>query len=290
MAEAKTDKTPDLDPASVRVTKMLEINARIRTVETDISKAEGDLEAAKAEIKSLEAHREKLIAEMREVLEGRHATLFDSVKQASDEVWRSVTLSELGIKGKIAESLTEKELTTLGAISDYINAGKRLIDIPGIGEGAQEKIEKACERYWEKHPQPKDEPESATAQTQQAMRDPDGTLDDFEIGTGIELAYHPDLHIQVMGDTPPEVQVVIRTQQDAEDWLYVAVAKQPLPDAAGEKYLLKRLLAKRQWQAAFAQFKAEDSDLLFGAAVTVEGERYLVCPHTDDIVVAVEKE
>jgi hypothetical protein len=69
-----------------------------------------------------------------------------------DNAWKSVPLSELGLTGKLAESLTEAGLTTMGAIAEYTGSEKRLTDIAGIGPGKAEKVEQACEAYWVKNP------------------------------------------------------------------------------------------------------------------------------------------
>lgn len=75
---------------------------------------------------------------------GAEATTTDQ----PDDAWRAVTLAELSIKGKLAESLTDAGLTTLGALADYTAADKRLTDIAGIGAGKAAKIEEATLAYW----------------------------------------------------------------------------------------------------------------------------------------------
>ncbi len=71
-----------------------------------------------------------------------------------DNAWKSVPLSELGLTGKLAESLAEAGLTTMGAIAEYTGSEKRLTDIDGIGPGKAEKVEQACEAYWAKNRAP----------------------------------------------------------------------------------------------------------------------------------------
>jgi len=71
---------------------------------------------------------------------------------ADDETWRTVSISELGITGKLAESLTEAGLTTMGAIADWGDSGKLLTDVPGVGPAKAEKIENATAEYWARHP------------------------------------------------------------------------------------------------------------------------------------------
>lgn len=73
-------------------------------------------------------------------------------KATSDESWRQTELSDLGITGKLAESLQEAGLSTLGAIADWSEAGKLLTDIAGIGPGKAEKIDEACAEYWRTNP------------------------------------------------------------------------------------------------------------------------------------------
>lgn len=70
---------------------------------------------------------------------------------ADSEYWKTVTLAELGVNGKIGEAMAEAGLPTLGKIAEY-TAKNRLTDVKGVGEKAAEKIEEACEAYWRKHP------------------------------------------------------------------------------------------------------------------------------------------
>lgn len=77
-------------------------------------------------------------------------------KQAAVEAWRATTLADLEIAGKLAESLVEAGLTTLGAIADYTAADKRLTDIDGVGPAKAEKIEAACEDWFKRHPGARD--------------------------------------------------------------------------------------------------------------------------------------
>lgn len=81
---------------------------------------------------------------------GRYVAPEIEQKLAASEPWRAVTLAELGIDGKLAESLTEAGMTTLGAIADYSKSDKLLTDLDGIGPAKSEKIEQACEAYWDR--------------------------------------------------------------------------------------------------------------------------------------------
>jgi len=72
--------------------------------------------------------------------------------EVADEAWKQVGLDSLGITGKLAETLTEAGLSTLGKIADYTASGKQLTDIDGVGPAKAEKIEEACTEYWAANP------------------------------------------------------------------------------------------------------------------------------------------
>lgn len=69
------------------------------------------------------------------------------------EAWRSFELARLDLSPSIVQSLAEQDLTTMGQLCDFTNAGKLLTDLKKIGKGKAEKIELACERFWAEHPE-----------------------------------------------------------------------------------------------------------------------------------------
>ena len=72
----------------------------------------------------------------------------------SDGPWRTVKLSTLFEQKGIVKKLLEAKLVTVGDLADYTAKGERLlIDIPGIGPGMAEKIERRMEDFWIDNPQ-----------------------------------------------------------------------------------------------------------------------------------------
>ncbi len=74
----------------------------------------------------------------------------------ADNTWQDVKLSEAfaGIKpAKILDHLDAANLRTLGELAAWTAANQgrnRLIDVPGIGDGAAKKIEDALEEFWKR--------------------------------------------------------------------------------------------------------------------------------------------
>lgn len=107
-------------------------------------------EQSKEAKKAYEAAVSRLRNAVRDAKNGQQELPFGEEQPA--EAWRAVTLEELEISGKLAASLTEAGLTTLGAIADYTANGGALTDIDGIGPKAAEKIDAATQDWWERHP------------------------------------------------------------------------------------------------------------------------------------------
>jgi hypothetical protein len=76
---------------------------------------------------------------------------------ASPKAWRATTLSELGISEKTAEKMIDHHpsLKTLGDIADFTASGALLTDVKGVGEASAQKIEDACNRFWETYAGPR---------------------------------------------------------------------------------------------------------------------------------------
>ena len=67
------------------------------------------------------------------------------------ETWRSDPIEVLvdhGLTDKTLGHLDEAAIRTIGAMADWSNSGKRLVDIDGIGEARAAEIEEAMEGYW----------------------------------------------------------------------------------------------------------------------------------------------
>ncbi len=71
----------------------------------------------------------------------------------SDGPWRDVAIKTLfPTQKKILASLKAAKLVTMGDIADY-TINNSLSDVPGIGPGLAEKIERRLEDYWQDNPQ-----------------------------------------------------------------------------------------------------------------------------------------
>lgn len=69
----------------------------------------------------------------------------------ADGPWKMVQLSTL-FDGSILKSLKEAGLTTVGQLSDFTAADKRLTDLGGIGPGKAESIENRMLQFWADNP------------------------------------------------------------------------------------------------------------------------------------------
>ena len=76
---------------------------------------------------------------------------------ADTEAWRMVTTEELGLPAGICQRLRENpdaSIATLGDLADWSIAGHLLTNVPGIGQTKSERIDEACQAYWEANPRP----------------------------------------------------------------------------------------------------------------------------------------
>lgn len=66
-----------------------------------------------------------------------------------DEEWRSVPLDSLfDPKKTTCKALAEAGIRTVGELTDYTGADKRLTDLPGIGPGKEQEIEDTMMNFW----------------------------------------------------------------------------------------------------------------------------------------------
>jgi len=181
--------TPEDVAQAEKISRMISADAdyirNIRSLEWSVADAEAELDDAKAVVKRKTKAFDEKVAALREAIRigpERGLPLFSSANTdnrevsesfasvngdsasadatastpenvpADDDSWKSVTLDQLGLTGKLHESLTEAGLTTMGAIADWSSSGKLLTDVPGIGEAKAAKIEEATARYWAEHP------------------------------------------------------------------------------------------------------------------------------------------
>jgi hypothetical protein len=65
-----------------------------------------------------------------------------------DDSWKAVVMSDLGVKGKLLERLTEAGIDNLGQWTEWHGKGTFRDPIKGVGEGAISKIADLCEVFW----------------------------------------------------------------------------------------------------------------------------------------------
>lgn len=172
------DEVPKLDPRTEMARQIDELKAEVADQAVEVMRRDGLLKFAKKELSVM-------VEELRDLKSrferGDYGLCFDPAKSAGDpaagdagdaggskaplpgqktlplygdgedESWRSAPISDLGLTGKLPESLEDAGIRTIGDLADYTAAGKLLTDISGIGRGKAEKIEKACEEFWERH-------------------------------------------------------------------------------------------------------------------------------------------
>ena len=166
------DETPKLDPRAEMARQIGELQKEVADQAVEVARRVSGAKSAKKEF-------DGLVEELRDLESrferGDYGLCFDPAKSAGDPVagdgiaagnngaplpgqkflplkedesWRSAPISELGLTGKLPESLEDAGIKTMGDLADYTAAGKLLTDITGIGQGKAEKIEKACEEFW----------------------------------------------------------------------------------------------------------------------------------------------
>lgn len=113
-----------------------------------------DEEAHAHEIyKAKRSAREAATDELLAVIDNATApSLFNQLNKQGGigEQWRDVPLSDLGLPEGMMQKLNEAEIETVGDVATFVNDGKRLTDIKGIGEANAEKLENALTEFWAK--------------------------------------------------------------------------------------------------------------------------------------------
>jgi hypothetical protein len=255
-------------PEDKRWQRARDIELLIAGCDKRIDDTEDKISGLKTKLKAQEEEREEHVSELRAMIRGDEQEKLpfpDPETKASetagapittpsnDDSWRRVTLEELGItKPKLIEIMKEAELGTLGAINDYTNAGKRLIDIKGVGEGAVQTIDDAMLKYWEQNPRedlPKlpeqvDGPALATV-----------TVEDLGLAAGdIELAYHVGIRVEAAEGKKPKAQIL--DLQDRENRFakgsYVVIGT-----CTGPGWQLQRVYLAEAWQDRVGQYERE---------------------------------
>jgi DNA-directed RNA polymerase alpha subunit len=117
-----------------------------------------DADAAESEYEKLKSQT----ASAKKIWEAKCRSKAEYIRKLSApmplfELWRQASVAELGLPEIIVTLLCESGLETIGKIADYSESGKRLTDIPNIGEKKAEVIERALEEYWRKRKESEEE-------------------------------------------------------------------------------------------------------------------------------------
>lgn len=156
-------KNPNPDPDAHALWEIFQ-------AETNVREAEAELEEKKQEAKWAKTNYDEATKQLLKVIRKHRAPgerdLFDYANEntapdvpeaqpVNEDAWRDTPLDDVfaSMPASVLVSLSDKELTTLGQLSDWLNSGKRLIDLEGIGQAKAEKMELCMEKFWEQHKQ-----------------------------------------------------------------------------------------------------------------------------------------
>ncbi len=156
--DSATEETPESEEQTPEETFRL----RSLALREELSDAALQLLELEVQVKAAKATYKEEVEELRRhIAKGPEKfPLFDP--PAADEPtgtdhWRSVTVTEVGIPEGLCTKLRENPenpLATLGDIVDWQADGyHHLTDIPGIGEGKADQLEKCMTAYWDAHPE-----------------------------------------------------------------------------------------------------------------------------------------
>jgi hypothetical protein len=159
-----------LKVADERHGQELRLEGQIADKDKLILACEGEIAVKKNELKGLEDAREKLVTELRSVIRGDGATLFDGVgtgaqaikagldavakttQAEADEDQRAfnkATLKEIGIKGTMLDKLEADGIRDGKALQEWMQATPPR-KISGVGETAREKINDVMAGWYER--------------------------------------------------------------------------------------------------------------------------------------------
>jgi hypothetical protein len=159
-----------LKVADERHGQELRLEGQIADKDKLILACEGEIAVKKNELKGLEDAREKLVTELRSVIRGDGATLFDGVgtgaqaikagldavakttQAEADEDQRAfnkATLKEIGIKGTMLDKLEADGIRDGKALQEWMQATPSR-KISGVGETAREKINDVMAGWYER--------------------------------------------------------------------------------------------------------------------------------------------
>lgn len=293
-AEAQAEELSRLRKRQQRENEIVTVIFKTRE---EITQQEVVIDGEKGKLKLMEAKLDKLNQELCEIVRGQGDTLFDGVENKAegpgavtptpeeDESWRRVPIANIGFKPKHVEKLQAKELTTLGALADWMSAGQnRLTDIDGVGPAAQEEMEDVLATYWANNPRkPKANPAN------------EAIIVPFDIGLNREEiigANCCDLADQLNDGSTPTVDALKAKIGEAEK-LFLNVGhldpETGEETAPGDKpsHRLIPLYTPDEFKAVAPTIGEAIDDKLVGMKVKVGRKAYVCGPRSESLLVSV---
>jgi hypothetical protein len=138
------------DERDALLTMIIEAKAEVVDAARKVRDIEAQAESIRSKLKAAKADWEAAVDALVDAVEGRSQPKlpFPEAGDGDSEVWRSVKIEELSITSHIAKCLHDIDLATVGDISDYVQGGGTLANIPGIGDAKREKLENALDMFW----------------------------------------------------------------------------------------------------------------------------------------------
>lgn len=126
----------------------------ITAAERDVAEAEADYNDAKQAATDAKKRYEGKVDRLRDVIKSANEPLlpFSETEETFDKGWRDVAIDDLDLPTQLVEHLGEKQLHTIGDLSDW-TSNKQLTDIDGVGPAKAEQIENALTKFWQDNPQ-----------------------------------------------------------------------------------------------------------------------------------------
>lgn len=175
--DAVADPPEDLSALRAELERRRNHDRDVREAERLVNKREMEWQQAKAVAVEKRGLFNKAVASLRQVINRSDAPLFKPALQSGPEsaaaatespapapgadAWRAASIDELSLPDGIKEKLRAasidgralpEPLDTLGAISDFTNRGRRLIDLDGIGQDKADQIADAMTAWFAAHP------------------------------------------------------------------------------------------------------------------------------------------
>jgi len=133
---------------------------RITTMVLEVDKLKASSDRAKEKAKTAKQRWEAAAEELHDLIrrgpdpQPKLPGMEDVDEKSDAEGWRSVSLADVGLVGRLAKPFEETKLATLGDLVDWQAEDLRTLqDLPGVGEKTAEKIEELLTQFWANHPE-----------------------------------------------------------------------------------------------------------------------------------------